>query len=240
MPAYQYGRLPWRSLPLGDLTHYLTEPLPAAPVVVAPPQLHYPMAANDHLGDCTIAAVVHTDQATAALVNEPWSYPGDSAVTTEYFQLSNGQDTGLSETTVLQVWNSTGMFGCELAAFAPLAVKHTQTIRQAVFLCGAVYTGVLVPATAQPQFREHRPWDLTGTPADSEIEGSHAVPIVGYNQTGPVVVTWGALQQATWAWWLAFAEEAYAVITHEVRERGVLRGVDFDALDRDLAALETA
>jgi hypothetical protein len=232
------GRLPVEPVDIGDLTYYLTEPLAPAPPTVTAPALTYPMACNDTIGDCTIAAVVHTDQATADLTTEPWTYPGDAAVSAEYFKLTGGQDTGLVETRVLRTWNQkAGLFGHELAAFAPLNVKHTKPIKQAVELCGAVYTGVLIPEPAQQQFADGQPWALTGTPADSQIEGGHAVPCVGYNATGPVFVTWGALQQATWEWWLTYGEECYAVITAEVKARGELHSVDFAALDKDLAAL---
>lgn len=237
MTSFYYGRLAPKPVDLGDLTHYLTEPLAAPPSVVTAPRLSYPMACNDTIGDCTIADVVHTDQATAHMTSEPWTYPGDSSVSAEYFKLTGGGDTGLVETDVLKVWTGSGLFGHKLAAFAPLAVKHTTTIKQAVWLCGAVYMGVLVPAPAQQQFADGQPWALTHTPADSDIEGGHAVPYVGYNATGPVCVTWGALQQITWEWHLTYAEEAYAVITAEVKTRGSLRGLNFAALEADLKKL---
>ncbi|MHB1950236.1 MAG: hypothetical protein ACYCQK_02025 [Acidiferrobacteraceae bacterium] len=237
-PGCVHGRLPAEPVALGDLTHYLTEPLPAPPAEVTAPQLTYPMACNAQEGDCTIAAAVHTDQATANLTGEPWTYPGDPAVNSVYRQMTGGADTGLAETRVLRAWSAPGgLFGRRLAAWAPVAVKHLTTIKQTVWLCGAVYTGVLLAAPAQQQFAAGQPWGLTGTSADSQIEGGHAVPAVGYNALGPVFVTWGALQQATWAWWVAYSEEAYAVLTSEVRARGQLRGVDFARLDADLAAL---
>jgi hypothetical protein len=235
-----HGRLPVETIAVGDLAYYLTRPLPAPPRAVTPPQISYPMACNDRLGDCVIAGVVHTDQASAAQTREPWTYPGDPAVQTEYFGLTGGQDTGLVETRVLQLWHQSGLFGHRLAAFAPLAVKHTQAIKQSTWLCGAVYMGVLIPAPAQQQFAAGQPWDLTGTPADSEIEGGHCIVYAGYNATGPIAITWGVLQQVTWRWHLTYAEEAYAVITAEVKARGSLRGVNFAALDRDLAALKAA
>jgi len=235
------GRLAPQAVPVGDLTHYLTSPLAAAPATVAAPSLTYPMAGNDKIGDCTIAAVVHSDQATASLTKESYTYPGDKAVEAKYFQLTGGQDTGLVETNVLKKWIAKGgLFGHQLAAFAPLHVKHTTVIKQATALCGAVYTGVVIPYIAQQQFADHQPWDLTHTSADDDIDGGHAVPIVGYNKIGPIVITWGALQQVTWAWWLHFAEEAYAVITSEVKASGQLRGVNFTALEADLAPLRAA
>jgi hypothetical protein len=232
------GRLAPQPVAVNDLTHYLTSPLPTPPATVTAPQLVWPMADNDKYGDCTIAAAIHTDQAIAKLTNEPWTYPGDYEVAERYLQMTGGQDTGLVETVVLKAWMAKGgMFGHRLAAFAPLAVKHTTAIKQAVALCGAVYSGVVIPFVAQEQFANHQPWALTHTSADDDIDGGHAVPLVGYNAVGPVVVTWGALQQVTWAWWLHFAEEAYAVITSEVKARGSLRGVNFTALEADLAAL---
>lgn len=237
-PGCVHGRLPAVRLALGDLTHYLTSPLPAPPAVVSAPRLNYPMADNDRYGDCTIAAVVHVDQALAHATKEPWTYPGDYEVAEKYLSMTGGQDTGLVEADVLKAWMARGgLFGHQLAAFAPLAVKHTTAIKQAVWLCGAVYTGVLMPAPAQQQFADGQPWDLTGTSADHQIEGGHAVPILGYNATGPIVVTWGALQQVTWRWWNEYAEECYAVIAAEIRARGSFRGLNFAALDRDLAAL---
>lgn len=232
------GRLPAQPVAMGDLLHYATKPLPTPPSAVSALPLKYAMAGNDKYGDCTIAAVVHTDQATASLTGEPWVYPGDKTVEAEYFKLTGGPDSGLVETDVLKAWHTApGMFGHELAAFAPIKVKQTTTIKQGISLCGAVYTGVDIPEPAQQQFSDHKPWDLTHTSADDEIEGGHAIPLVGYNASGPIAVTWGALQQITWAWWLKYAEEAYATITAEVKARGVLRGIDFAALDADLAAL---
>lgn len=232
------GRLAPKPVDIGDLTHYLISPLPTPPAQLAAPNLNYPMAGNDRYGDCTIAGVVHTDQATANLTHEDWTYPGDKVVEDEYFDLTGGEDTGLVETDVLKVWQSnSGLFGHRLDAFAPINVKHTQTIKQGVLLCGAVYTGVLIPAPAQGQFANHQPWDLTGTSQDDDIEGGHAVPIVGYNATGPIVVTWAALQQVTWRWWNQYAEEAYATITAEVKARGNLRNVAVKAIEEDLKQL---
>lgn len=237
---YRLGRLPPRPVDVGDLTHYLTKPLPNPPDAVLAPALNYPMAANDRYGDCTIAAAVHTDQAMARLTQEWWAYPGDEAVVATYLKLSGGQDTGLVETNVLTVWNQRGLFGHRLAAWAPVNVRHQPVLKQSVWVVGSVYTGVLIAAPAQQQFAEKKPWDLTGTGADDVIKGGHAVPMVGYNATGPVFVTWGALQQATWRWWNAYAEEAYAVIPSEIKQAGALRGINFAALEADLAALKGA
>ena len=234
MPSYCLGRLPAKPVALGDLTHYLTQPLPAAPVEVTAPDLAWPMADNDRLGDCVIAGAVHTDQVTAYLTDEPWGYPGDGPVEAEYFKLTGGGDTGLVLTDVLRVWQRQGLFGCKLAAFAPLAVKHAQTLKQAVWLCGATYMGVVVTATDQQRFGEGMPWIVTD---DSDYIGGHCIPYVGYTKDGPIAVTWGALVQISWGWHAKQCEEGYAVITAEVKKRGSLRGLNFPALEADLRRL---
>ena len=234
--AYRLGRLAPKPVALGCLDHYLTAPLPAPPAEVGAPQLSWPMADNDRLGCCTISGVVHTDQATASESQEPWTYAGDQAVESTYFGLTGGADTGLAETDVLRAWQQKGLFGCQLAAFAPLAVQHVRTIRQAVWLCGGVYMGVLVTQADQEAFAAGEAWTPSGQPP----LGGHCIVYVGYTDSGFLAVTWGGLAEVTWAWHAAQAEEAYAVITQEVKERGSLRGVNLAALERDLNRLERA
>ena len=239
IPVFKYGRLAPKPVDVGDLTHYLTDALPAAPGTVDGPLLPYPMALNNTLEDCTVAGAVHVDQVAAYLTQQDWTYPGDPAVQAEFFNLTGGKNIGLIETNVLQAWMAPGgLFGNQLAAFAPINIRHIPVIRQTTWLCGAVYAGVLISQTQQTQFAQNKTWRLTGSASDSMILGGHAVPIVGYNAIGPIIVTWGQLVQCTWEWWLTYAEEAYAVITAEIRASGRLRQVAFDVLQRDLALLK--
>lgn len=240
MSRYCTGALPPKPVPLGDFAHYILEPLPPPPTAVEAPSLHWPMAGNDTYGDCTIAGALHADQATAALVNVPWQYAGDNTVANTYFELTGGADTGLPLTDVLRAWATEGLFGEQLVAFAPLYLPHTQTTKQAVALAGVTYDAVALPQVAQQQHLEHKDWDLTGTTADEDIEGGHCIVKVGYNPRGPVFVTWGSLQQATWRWWAKYGTESYALVTAEVKKRGGLRGVDLASLERDVQALGRA
>ena len=156
----------------------------------------------------------------------------------EYFKLTGGPDSGLVETGCCASGMAAGLFGHKLAAFAPLerqAHEGDQAGRLArrIGVHRRTVTGSRSAAVRGPASRGRSP----ARPLTSDIEGGHCVPAVGYNATGPVFVTWGALQQATWEWLLTYGEEAYAVITAEVKARGSLRGVNFAALDKDLAAL---
>ena len=61
------------------------------------------------------------------------------------------------------------------------------------------------------------------------------MPLVGYNATGPICVTWGALKQMTWEWWATYAEEAYALLSPDW-----LRATGTDPAGVDWARLEAA
>ncbi len=234
MSAHRYGRLAPGPQKLPDLTSYASEGLPTPPPEVQAPVLLYPQCLNNSLDDCVVAAVVHSDQVWCHLEEFGWTYPGDPVVSSVFYQLTGGVNTGLVESTVLKVWQTEGLFGRKLAAYAPVAPRHTVTVRQTVELFGLAYTGVLIPSAAEEQFNSKQPWVLTGTPADHDILGGHAVPIVGYDAFGPVFVTWGQLQQASWEWWATYAEECWALIGHEMVAAGKLHGIDLATLQHDL------
>ncbi len=235
--TYHYGRLAPAPQRLADLATYARQPLPAPPQIVEAPRLAYPMDGNDKMGDCTIAAAQHADQVWAHLEEFAYEPPAESEVEQTYLSLTGGQDTGLVEATVLQTWQTAGLFGRKIAAYAPVAPKHVMTVKQTVALFGLAYPGVLIPAVAQEQFADGQPWEITGGWGDHQIEGGHAIPIVGYNATGPVFISWGKLQQATWRWWLVYAEECWAVLGAEIAEAGQLHGIDLAQLQADLAKL---
>lgn len=233
--AFKYGRLAPAPLPVKDFSHYLLAPLPQVPDELdAPDVSSYPMAGNDKLGDCTIASVVHCNQVWSSDTHEPYQYPGDAAVEKTYFSLTGGADTGCVEANVLKTWQTTGLFGNKIRAYAPASPKHMPTVKAVTFLYGAAYTGVLVPAPAQSQFAQGEPWDLTGTDGDYQIEGGHAVPIVGYDENYLTVVTWGKLQKVTYRWWMTYAEECWAIISEQFAEDP---HIDIEALESDLSVL---
>lgn len=229
----KYGRLAAvRPLGLRDLIGYLRDPLAPGPTAVQPPSVaEWGMLGNDQLGDCTIAGAAHLRMANAAENNEPLPTFTTNEVESIYLGLTGGQDTGLNEAQVLQTWSTSGLFGSTIAGYAPVDHRNASELRSVVAAFGGSYLGVVVPAPAQQQFAAGQPWDLTGTAADRQIEGGHCVPAVGYDDYFVYVVTWGAIQKATWPWMATYLEEAWAVVTPEDDL------VDHDALAADLARL---
>jgi hypothetical protein len=57
---------------------------------------------------------------------------------------------------------------------------------------------------------------------------------VAYDEHYVTVLTWGRDQKATWGWWEACVDEAYAILPPEAETAGFDPGIDFDALKADL------
>lgn len=230
----RYGRLSAvRPVGLRDLFHYLRDPLPAGPDHVPAPTFDWGMLGNDRFGDCTLAAVVHLREACAAADNLPAAaWPSDEQVVSTYLTMTHGQDSGLVEANVLGTWQRTGLFGDRIVGYAPQDHRNPDELRSVIAAFNGSYLGVAVPSPAQQQFAAGEPWDLTGTSADRQIEGGHAVPAVGYDSDYLYVVTWAKVQPVTWRWVAAYCEEAWAVLTSEDSR------VDLATVQADLAALQ--
>lgn len=187
------------------------------------------------VGDCTIVGVVNCDRTWNLLVNESAPIPPANNVVTEYFQLTDGQDTGLAETNVLQTWQGSGLFGTKIEAFAPVNHRKKNTIKNAVAYYGACYLGVQLPESAQQQFNVGG--ESTWSPVQgSPIEGGHCIVAVGYDTDGIQIVTWGQVVTCTEGWISEYVDEAYAIISQQFVEAGHGPSLDLAALKADLAA----
>ncbi len=155
----------------------------------------------------------------------------------QYLALTGGVDSGLVEADVLRQWATVGLFGKKIAGYAPVRLGTAVELRQVVAFYGAVYAGVRMPSIAMQQFQDGQPWALTGTSADYDLAGGHAVPVVAYGPTELFVVTWGQIQPVTWDWWQTYAEEAWAVLSSEIVAAGGYVGLDVAQLQADISSL---
>jgi hypothetical protein len=192
----------------------------------------WPMYANDRMGDCTIATGGHMIQLWSRL-EKGRSNPSESAITSVYNKLSPN-DQGCVVLEVLKYWRTTGIARHKLFAFAALTPTNTEHVKLALLLLGGVYLGVALPTSAQAQTGPGKVWDV-GSQAGGW--GGHAINMVAYNKVGPVVVTWGALQQMTWKFFEAYCDEAYALLTADWATSPKAAGIDFAALQHSLAQL---
>jgi hypothetical protein len=229
---YKLGRLPaTRPHGLRDLAVYATGPLPAPPEAVAVPKASYPMDGNSQFGCCVAAAVAHLDSAWDAEVDEPDPIPDESQVVSTYFQLTGGQDTGLNEATVLQIWRTQGLFGRKIAAYAPVDPRDITELHQAVAFYGGSMLGITCPVSAQQQFAAGDPWTFV---PDSQIAGGHAIVALGYTPTALLCATWGGIAQVTYPFLAHYLDEAWAIVPSQFVEAGRGPRMDLATLQADL------
>jgi hypothetical protein len=242
MITFVSGRLHDFAPPPIHLAAYAEGPLPAPAKSIEPPQLQYPMAGNDTVGDCTIADAVHSSQVWSSITHEPWAYCGDAATVSEYYKLTGGQDTGLVISQLLASWHANGLgpVAHRITAYAQVHYANLVEVRQAVDWYGTCRIGVNLPQAAMDEFNAGKPWDLTGTAADDEIIGGHDVPIVGYDSE-LYVVTWGRIQPVTLRWFQRYVEEAWAIVPANFMPRhGDGRGINVAQLIADCTKLSAA
>jgi len=199
----------------------------------------WPMYLNDRIGDCTIAAAGHMIEAwTAAATGTPDEVTNEDVQTAfdrvKIVDPATGEE-GAVELDVLRDWRSHGVGGHRIAAFARVSLVDHELVRAAAWLFEGLYLGLELPLTAQgPGI-----WDWTGSltgPARPGSWGGHAVDVVRYDADALTVVTWGRLQQMTWAFWDRYVDEAYCIISQDFLEGGKApNGFDVEALRTDLA-----
>ncbi|MGA2669804.1 MAG: hypothetical protein ABSF21_00045 [Dehalococcoidia bacterium] len=178
------------------------------------------MYLNDIYGDCVIAGRAHMTLPFEKFQQGIQIQISDDEIKNEYFAETGGQDTGLVMLDSLNVWRKEGWTAggkhYDIYAFASLDWTNHDEVRAAIYLLRGIYLGFQVPQSAIDQFNAGKIWDVV-TP-DGGIQGGHCIytfafiDIVGYNEIGPVCMTWGRRQQMTWRFWDSQVDEAYVVI----------------------------
>jgi len=236
-PRFKYGRLPaTRPHGLSDLSVYANGKLAPPPASVAvPARVTWGMDLNDTYGDCTIAGVDHLMAAWNVEVGVSDTRPSDADIQTTYFQLTGGQDSGLSEADVLQTWHQKGLFGNEIAGYAPIQPTDIVGLHQAVAFYGGAYLGIACPASAQQQFANNQPWTYV---PHAKIDGGHCIVAVGYDAGAVYCATWGAVAQVTYPFLAHYLEETWAILSDEmVKAKGDALGINLAELQADLPSV---
>jgi hypothetical protein len=179
------------------------------------------MMRNDVLGDCTVATVGHMIQAWTAEDGNQVIIPDDDIINmysavSGYVPGQESTDQGAVVLDVLNYWRKTGLDGHMLGAYVALQLKNHKEAMQAVYYFGAAYLGLALPVSAQTQKVWTVPPEGLQEVGEPGSWGGHAVPLVAYNVTGPLCITWGKLQQMTWDFYDAYCEEAYACFSQDI------------------------
>lgn len=180
------------------------------------------MMANDELGDCTAAGAGHIEQVWTSNASSLITITDADVIkfyseTTGYIPGEPSTDQGGVEVDVLNYWKTNG-FGTstgvhKLAGWVSVNPADLIQMKAGINWFGALYVGVALPLASQDQ----DVWDvhvhnLTG-PWTPGSWGGHCVALVAYNAIGPICITWGQRKQITWAWWHAYGDEAYALLS---------------------------
>ena len=181
-----------------------------------------------------MAATAHLITAWDREVGKHDPIPTADEVVKEYFTLTGGADTGLNESNVLQTWQRQGLFGRKIAAYAPVDVRDTIGIHQAIAFYGGALFGIQCPLSAQQQFQAGEPWTYD---PNSPIEGGHAIAPLGYDSQFVYCATWGGIAHVTYPFLSAYLDECWAVIPSQFVEAGKGPLLDLATLKADLDRL---
>ncbi len=230
------------------MAKYVTPEVPAPPPAVdyGKAVKKWPMYDNDKIGDCTCAAVGHMIEAWTAAAQKTVAAISDAAVLKAYeavsgYDPSTGKnDNGAVELDVLKYFRNTGFGGHKIGGFVAVEPGSHLHVKQAVDLFGGAYIGVQLPISAQGQTLWAVPaGGATGQGAPGSW-GGHAVNVVEYDVHGLTVITWGAPLRMTWAFWDAYCDEAYAVLSKDFIDKATQKapvGFKFKELMTDLGDL---
>lgn len=239
VPKRKTGRLPgvWPE-GLKEIGAYATKIL-KPPAVFAAPRGSYPMDGNDKYGDCTLAGVAHFLAAWNKLFGHALKVPGAKTIIQTYFKLTSGQDTGLVEADVLRTWQTKGLFGTKIAAYAPIHVKkagklNKADLKRAIAFYGGAYLGILCPDSAQREFGEGKPW----TDCGEEAVDGHCIVGLGYTKDGLLCGTWGQVVLVTWGFLDRYLEEGWCILSKQLVDAGKdTLGINVAALQADLPSV---
>jgi hypothetical protein len=172
---------------------------------------------NDELNDCSLAAAADIVQFWRG-AQQPLR---SRSLLTQYAALSPAND-GVSTAAMFSVWEKTGILGNKIASVS--AVKRTiPALKSAIVHNSVLYAVVNLPtsdgqistvlepyvAESLPSGAPNYPWTVGNTGSGPLLE--HAVVVAGYGPHYVYLVTWGAVQPVSWAWFLKYDVLIYAV-----------------------------
>jgi hypothetical protein len=217
------GKLPAQparpQLRLAEIATTLPAAPPSADFYTAVPA--WPMYGNDRYGDCVEAGTGHHVEQITRYGQGATVEVTDAAVLGMYSAVTGfnpadpNSDQGTNVQDALTWWRKApGLAGHSITAYASVDLNNAVEIKQAIAGFGAVGIGFNFPAYAMDQFNAGKPWDVQK--ANASIEGGHYVIVAGYDATYFYVITWGAVQKMTPAFFRKYVDEGWVVIDDEM------------------------
>ena len=193
------------------------------------------MMRNDVEGDCVFAGGGHIIQVATLQATDAMVTPPDEQIEAMYEQWAGfkpddpATDNGFVEADFLNLWEQQGYCGFKLLGHVDVNPANLTHVKQASAFFGPLKIGANLPVSAQSQTL----WDVAID--DGGLWGGHDMTLAAYDKAGPLLITWGAVQRATWAWWLKYVDECHALLLEVWEQRFPSAGSD--VLQRILKAV---
>jgi hypothetical protein len=238
--------------PTLKLSNYIRPALAKPPAAVSRPHpgFAWGMLANDRLGDCVIAMMLHSIEDFHLDGNTPVpAFTDKDAVSlysaiTGYDPSDPSSDRGTNESTAMHYWEHQGLHTSDgqphqIVATVAVDPSDLDECRIAIDEFVDLQIGIALPLTAQGQTE----WTVVGDGRTGHSKpgswGGHGIPYREYDADTFKCVTWGQELLLTVPFHQAYAQEAHVVVTREMLSREGIgpSGVAWDELIADIRAL---
>jgi hypothetical protein len=238
--------------PTLKLADYIHAELANPPAAISRPHpgFEWGMLANDRIGDCVIAMMLHSIEDFHLDVDTPVpAFTDQDAVSiysaiTGYHPNDPSSDHGTDENAAMSYWEQPGLRtsdGATHTIVATVAVDPSDLneCRIAIDEFVDLQIGIALPVTAQGKTE----WTVVGDGRTGNSApgswGGHGIPYREYDADTFKCVTWGAELLLTVPFHRAYAQEAHVVVTKEMLSKQGIgpSGVAWDELVADIKAL---
>jgi len=238
--------------PTLKLADYIKPELARPPAAVSRPHpgFQWGMLANDTIGDCVIAMMLHSIEDFHLDAGTPVpAFTDQDAISiysaiTGYDPSDPSSDRGTNESTAMRFWERRGLEtsdGAHHKIVATVAVdpSNLDECRIAIDEFVALQIGIALPKTAQGQ----QEWTVVGDGKTGDSApgswGGHGIPYREYDAESFKCVTWGAELLLAVPFHQDYAQEAHVVVTQEMLTKQGIgpSGVAWDELVADIKTL---
>ena len=234
------------------LADYIHPQLANPPAAISRPHsgFSWGMLANDRIGDCVIAMMLHSIEDFHLDAGTPVPAFTDADAISVYSAITGynpkdpSSDRGTDENAAMRYWEHSGLKtsdGASHTIVATVAVDpgNLNECRIAIDEFIDLQIGIALPISAQGQTE----WTVVGDGKTGNSApgswGGHGIPYREYDAETFKCVTWGAELLLTVPFHQDYAQEAHVVVTKEMLSRSGVgpSGVAWDELIADIKAL---
>lgn len=234
------------------LADYIHPQLANPPAAISRPHsgFSWGMLANDRIGDCVIAMMLHSIEDFHLDSGTPVPSFTDADAISIYSEITGynpkdpSSDRGTDENAAMRYWEQPGLKTSPAGSHsivATVAVDPTNLneCRIAIDEFVDLQIGIALPISAQRQTG----WTVVGDGKTGKSApgswGGHGIPYREYDPETFNCVTWGAELLLTVPFHQGYAQEAHVVVTNEMLNKSGVgpSGVAWDELIADIKAL---